>query len=264
MGYGRRGVFWIGLACAKAIACSVYDSSLLDDEGGTPVGVGGTGGSASTGGTGGAPVSTGGSEPSGGTSGSGGAPGIGGISGTAGEGGTPDPGPPLPGPWLFPSDLEGWEVPYVSPLGLPVTTAHDAAVGDPALGSVSVSVGFDAVDQKVQLSIALPTEADLRGAAVTARIRLDGGLSSDIDNPGGAQIFVKTGDDYAYAKGLWTTLVPTGWRTVQFVIDSPAPPVAATYDPSRVREIGIEIATGSSGSSYQTANIHLDTVKLTR
>ena len=221
-----------------------------------------TGGS-STGGSGGS-TSTGGSS-SGGTGGA-----TGGSGGSTSTGGSSTGGSSSGGTgsqatrWTFDNDLQDWTVSYSEPASIAGMTAAswDAAAGDPANGSAKLDIAFSATSQKLDFSIAL-SSANLSGKTLTARVRLDSGLSGDTSNPGGAKLYVKSGSNYVYADGGWNNMDSSkGWVTLTLSVTSPSGFVQnpAQYMPSDIREIGIEFATGSSGSSYSTGHVHVDTV----
>jgi hypothetical protein len=245
-------------------ACMVYDESLLTA---VPATGGATGGTPQAGGTGGDLLPTGGTGgvifPTGGTGGdifpAGGTGGV--ILPTGGTGGT--------GPiaseirWGFDSTLEGWALHYSvpDPLESASAAAWDGTVGAPGASAI-LHVPFSAIDQKVQFSVQPSPALDLRGKTLTAQVILDSGLTSDAVNPGGVKLFVKSGAAWVYAATAWRNFqAGAGWITLSMAVDTPdyVDP-AGTHDPSQIVEIGVEVATGSATSTFQSATLHVDSV----
>lgn len=260
-----------------ACACATEETSMPAGDGDDRPASGGSGGKSGSAGSvsssgktsgepepaeGGAPAedqeggaSAGGSQTSGGSGGkpaSGGKPSTAGSSGSGGSAATGNG-------WKFPSNVESWTISYGEPGSLmgSGSLSHDGGAGNPENGSLKVTVPFNGVDQKLDVSIALDA-TNLTGKTITAKVKLDSGLSTSPDNPGGAKLYVKTGDAYVYADGGWTNL-DGNWASLSLNVSSPGGFVAGTHTPSDVREIGIEIATGSQGS-YSSATVHIDTV----
>lgn len=231
---------------------------------------GGKGGS-STGGTGGASgrgnvagsggSDTGGGAGKGGGGGNGGTAGTGGGSGSGG-GGTAGNVALVYGPvWTFDDDVQGFRIGYSEPdaLGDDSSAAHDPGDGIPDDGSVTLTIPFDGPMQTVELGVTLPAQLDLTGKTLAARVKLDSGFFSDTPDPGGVKLFIKTGTDFAYADGAWSSLVPGEWITVVFDIDDPdfSEP---TNDSSQVVELGVTFKSTAADASWTTGVFHVDTV----
>jgi hypothetical protein len=125
-----------------------------------------------------------------------------------------------------------------------------------------VTIPFTAAKDKAHIEIGLGSgvTADLTGKTLTARIRLDSGLTTDTDNPAGANVFAKSGTDYAYGGGEWTDLKGTGWITLTMNVTTPAGYVGTGYDPTKIVAIGVQIATGDTATALSTATLHIDSV----
>lgn len=226
-------------ALALGAAAVLLGASLACSEGTDDVeAAAGAGGSGATGGgTGGGAVGSGGSEPSDG--------------------------------WTFDEDGAGWSISFNEGFaGAGGVTGEamlswDGTDGDPEDGSLQREAPFTAPDQKVEVSAVLDAPQDLSSSTVTARVRLDSGLATDPGNSGGVEVFVKTGADFVHADGGRFHLeAVSGWITASVNVGTPAGYVAdaAAYDPTRVAEIGVEIASGSA-ETYESATVHIDSVR---
>ena len=260
-----------------ACACAAEETSLpagSEDDGSTSTGSrgkkSGSAGSVSTSGkTGGTDEpddepSDGGDSSSdvGGSSSSGGKTSSGGKSsgGNAGTSGSSSGGSaPTGNGWRFPTNSETWAASYGEPSSAPGSSSvsWDSGVGNPENGSLELTVPFSGTDQKLDVSIGIePTS--FAGKTITAKVKLDSGLSTSPDHPGGAKLYVKTGDGFVYADGGWTNL-EGDWASLSLNVSSPGGFIAGAHDPADVREIGVEIATGSQGS-YAGASVHIDSI----
>jgi hypothetical protein len=272
----RVGAAWLAAALASAsLGCSEDDAGPLTPYGGSA----GVGGQTSRAGSGGAPS---GGAPAGGTS-----------AGGSSAGGTGSAQTPL-GTFDFADDIQAWVFVYAEPPTLIDTTtpptgdagvdagplpapptgvataAHDATVGDPLgnAGSVLLALPFSAPAQKIEFEGNVATGAagdvgiNLAGRSISARIRVDSGLTADASNPAGVKIYVKTGATSLYADSGYINLLPVSdWQTVTWVnVSNPTyTATPGTHTPTDVRQIGLEFDTGSAGI-YTAATIHLDSV----
>jgi len=246
-----------------ALGCAAESGAPSDgSSGGTPS----TGGTFSSGGatTGGAPssggtFSSGGSLPgaSGGVAGT-----VGTTGGTAGTGGTG--GAVSTNGYTFDTDMQGFVATFSIPDTLTKTLVWSATEGDPAPGALQLDVAFAALDQKVNAQLNFATPTDFTGKTITAHVKLASGLTTDAANPGGAKLYIKTGDTYVYAANNWTNLEVASigtWITLSLPVD--APPyvdAAGLNNPAAVREIGIEIATSSTSADYAPAVVYIDSI----
>jgi hypothetical protein len=76
------------------------------------------------------------------------------------------------------------------------------------------------------------------------------------------KVYVKSGAGYVYADGGYTAIPTLGtWISATLNVDAPAytDTVAGTFSAADIREIGLEIATGSEGT-YAEAVLLLDTI----
>jgi hypothetical protein len=173
----------------------------------------------------------------------------------------------------FDDSAEGWAISDADPAALATrsTLVFDAAVGSPGAGSLQLDIPFDAITQRLATQVALPVPLDLTGRTITARVRLDAGLSTSADYPGGAKVYVKTGggmsaSPFTWADGGWVNLDGTAapmWIVVSLDVDDPAwiDPPPRVLDPTDVVVIGVEIDTsGDAAAAVTTATLHVDSV----
>jgi hypothetical protein len=240
---------------------------------------------AAGGGTSGAAGSSGGQTSS---SGSGGSATAGTSAGGTAGGGSGGSGP-MTEPLVrfdFPAaaDIEDWQFAYADPIALipqPVadagevspqegvaSAAHDI-MGDPTgnAGSIRLALPFSGPSQKISFETSVATNdvgVDLRGRSISARISVLSGYSADPMNPPGLKLYVKTGATFFYADSGYQNIAPgSDWQTFTWGDVSnpqyPMPPYPAEFDPTDVRQVGIEFDTGSAGA-YSSATVLLDTV----
>lgn len=271
-----RATWLVAALASAALGCS-EDSADPAGVGGTTVTAGnGPGGQTSSAGTAGAAA--------------------GGTTATGGTGGGAGAVTPL-GSFDFADGIEGWVFVYAEPPTLIDTTppapagdagvdagappppppppgvavaTHDPAVGDPLgnAGSVLLQLPFSGPSQKIEFEGNVATGAagdvgiNLAGRSITARIKVDSGLTMDPNNPAGVKIYVKTGPTSLYADSGYINLnTTTDWQTVIWANVSTAVYVdpAGAHTPTDVRQIGLEFDTGAAGV-YTAATIHLDSV----
>jgi hypothetical protein len=234
----------------SAAAGSVATAGAAGTSGGS--GAAGRGGIAGGGGTAGA----------GGTAGGSGASGAG-TAGALGSGGMPQID------WHFDSGVESWRKVYAVPTSLldRVSVAYADGEGDPAPGALEVTIPFSTPTQKVEIAVDPIPGLDLTGKTIKARIKLVSGCSEDISNPCGVVLYVKTGSSFNYFSAPWLDGVndldvARDWFTITLNVDAPggSSPDAGAHNPSQVRQIGIEVATGSGGSAYTNVVLLIDSV----
>lgn len=187
----------------------------------------------------------------------------GGTAGTSGTGGT-NGGGSFVEVWDFSADTEGFVPGFSSPdatLKDMALVTHDAAEGDPAPGSLAVTIPFSAPEEKVTIALNFPAAIDMSGRTLTARVRLDSGFGTDPMVPGGAKLYAKTTAAYVYADGGWLNQdMPGVWNTLTLTLDSPEGYLAeGAWTPSEVLEIGVEFAA-NTGGTWETGNFHVDTI----
>lgn len=263
------------LASGIALACSEGNTDPLAGGSGT-AGSGGSAGQTGTAGTGGSTATAG--TSSGGTGGSG-------TSGTGGSGGSAPVGDPLIS-YDFEEDIEAWYFAFADPASLippqpmgdagvapapaegVATAAHDAA-GDPSgnPGSIRLELPFSGPAQKISYEVGLATGdtgVNLAARRISVRISVVSGYSTDPMNPPGLKLYAKTGATSLYADSGYINIAPgADWQTFSWSnVSSPTyVDPAGTYEPTDVRQIGIEFDTGSAGV-YAPATILLDTVAI--
>lgn len=232
---------------------------------GDPPGMGGTGGSSSSGG-------------SDGSGGSGGVGGSGGTSTSSGTGGTGDggsAGAPVE-PMLvygFDEDLQGWTVIYtaskegvdpVEPSDIELDWAEDE--GNPG-GALRAEIPFTDAGQYIGFGLDLTADPlDLTGRTITVWVKIVSGVGDPTDlmtNPAGAKIYAKSGEAYVYAAGSFNNITEIGeWLEIDFELAYPdyVDETNGIFDPSEVREIGVQIDTGGTSMSAQPGVIMIDGV----
>lgn len=236
----------VSLVAALSLASVGCGSKGTDEEGGE-------GGDSSSGATGG-------------TSGSGGSSGKGGSSGSGAS--------PAVHEWNFDEDLEGWALHSdAKPASLAGETtlewSDEEGEGD-VVGSAKLTIPFTGQEDYVLLSFNVPSDiADMSGLRLEVRTMLAEGLTDDTMNPGGAQPFAKGGEAYVWAQGSWTNLGVNErglFITAPLTFDLPTNDEATApldgYDPANIREFGVKIGTGGSGTDYHEAVVYIDSVRV--
>jgi len=150
----------------------------------------------------------------------------------------------------------------------------DGEQGDPDNGSLRIDVPFDAYNQSIDLQFPLASPSDLSGKVAYLRIKLDSGFNPDRSAPGGMIFYAQSGDDYAWGQAEWTNVLQSTqgkWREYSLEMSFPWREVSATgvqgsalsFDPARVRLLGLILHTGGGGSSPTAptpALFHLDSI----
>jgi len=214
-----------------------------------------------TGGTGGTTGGTGGSS-----------------AGSSGSAGMAARTPVFP----FDSDEMAWTAQYVSVgkddamVDVPTIALTDVKVkwstgkgdGDDG-GALEGDIPYTSPKQYVGLGIHLSFE-DLTDKLITARVKIVSGVVSDADiasKTAGAKLYVKSGDDYVYAAGVyqsitthdtWYTLKlnladPSSWSYVDKGTDD-APKV---FDPSAIGELGVQFDSPGDLTTTVSAGVVL-------
>jgi hypothetical protein len=166
-------------------------------------------------------------------------------------------------PWTFDCGADGFTVAYSSATTLAPQLTWNGSIGNPGPGSLELVAAFSGTSQTLEVGRSLATALDLSGATLTAKVKLESGLSSDTTNLGSAKLYVKTGTQYIYACGASVNLTPgADWVSLSFPTGTPsytATVDGGAYDPTQVKELGVEINTGSAGT-YTTATLHIDSI----
>jgi hypothetical protein len=201
--------------------------------------------------------------------------GSGGTSSTDASGGT---GGGAGGPveaelqYGFDADLEGWDYNYSS-------SAPDSALiqpsevdvswneedGDPG-GAFQAYIEYAEAGQYVGFGINLDPGIDLTGRIITADIMLVEGVGDAEDlmtNPAGAKLYAKAGETYVYNAGYFENVtVQAEWIRISFNLGDPGyeDAAAGTFDPTDIREIGVQFDTGGSTTTAQPGTWLLDNI----
>jgi hypothetical protein len=267
------GIGSVGSIALVVFACGSKGSG--DDSGAT--GGTATGGTAT--GSAGAVATAGGAGLAAGGATATGASGSTSIAGTSGAstGTTPSQS------YTFDMDLQGWKVQYTSSGPLPgdagtapVIAPADVMIslnntdGDPATppGALQLNIPYSTASQYVGAGISLPVKVDLTGKIITANVKVVSGLGTALDlmsNGGGAKLYVKSGAGYVYAAGTYTSVTVTGvWIPLTFDLSDPSyidmTNDAGTFNPSDIREIGIQLDTGGMTTTAEPAVDLIDSV----
>lgn len=273
-------VRWIGLGCG-AILVLACGSTGSDNGSGGSAGAG-TGGASGTGGGGAGTIGLGGA----GGSGIAGSVPSGGSNAATGTGGTGGTGT-VTKIYSFDSDLEGWIVQYTSAgvigsgpmLGTnaPLIPKADVMLswtstdGNPSTppGAMELRIPYTTASQYVGVGVSLAAPVNLTGKVLTANVKVVSGLGDAVDlvsNPGGAKLYAKSGPAYIYAAGDYKSVSAIGtWYQITFTLSTPSftavDPDGGTFDPSDIREIGVQLDTGGTTTTATAAVDMIDAVQ---
>jgi len=230
------------------------------------------------------PPATGASGGSGGDTSAGGSSTSGGSGGTSATGGTTSStegsagsagAPPKPElAFGFDEDVEDWDVLYSSSgadaalidIGeVEVEWAEDA--GDPG-GALRVSIPYESASQYVGFGVAFAESStlDLTGRTIVAQVKIESGVGEvqDLESaPANAKVYAKSGETYVYANGIIENLSGDGdWVEVSLELGDPTfvDEMNGTFDPSDIREIGIQFDTNGESSTAQPGVLLIDNV----
>ncbi len=164
----------------------------------------------------------------------------------------------------FTNDLEGFDISYAEPADLEddTTIEHDKDEGKPKAGALGLTIPFSDIGQKLAVAVNPEEPLDFSGVTVTAWVKLASGLTADTSAPGGAKLFIKSGEDFIYADGGWNNLsVDAEWLEISIDADNPAfIAIEDDYVSSDIREIGVEIATNTVPSEITEAVVFIDSI----
>jgi len=148
-----------------------------------------------------------------------------------------------------------------SPTGTIMELDTSDGAPDSLNGSLKLTIPFDAPAQLLLLAQVYNTNLNFAGTLVTARIKLDSGLSVGPSDTGRATLVLKSTDGFIYSPGPAVVLDPSaGWTTLTLDPDAPsAEALSAGYNACQIREIDIEIRTGDTGN-YRGAVVHIDAI----
>jgi hypothetical protein len=192
-------------------------------------------------------------------SGVGGTTSVGGSSGSAGTMARPEP------TFDFDTEEQGWKPLYISlgkddaMMDVPsidltdVKTKWADGVGDgDDGGALQGDIPYTSPRQYVGIGINLSFE-DFTDKLITMRVKIKSGVVSDADiaaKTPGAKIYVKTGDQYVYAAGVYQSITSHDtWYTLKMnladssswsYVDKGTDDAPKTFDPSAVGELGVQ------------------------
>ena len=144
--------------------------------------------------------------------------------------------------------------------------------GMPVAGALDISIPYSSSSQWVSLGVSLPAPVDLTGRVISVCMKLVSGLGDPKElmaAPGGAKVYAKTGPGYCYANGSYTNVGdiqhPGGqWMAIAFnllrVPDYEDPTCSAPFDPSDVREIGVQFDSSALTATPLPALFRIDTL----
>ena len=176
----------------------------------------------------------------------------------------------------FDRDLQGWMVTYTSASsGVPIiaagaiTLSLNTTDGQPNPGSLEAAIPYSAAGQYVGLGVAPPMPINLSGKILRAQVKIVSGFEAAQDlmtSPAGAHLYVRSGSGYRYASGVFQNLTTIGnWVPITFDLASPGyidmlTPDAGPFDPSDIREIGLQFDTSGTTTTAQPAVVLVDSV----
>ncbi len=140
--------------------------------------------------------------------------------------------------------------------------SFDSAVGDPAPGSLEVTVPFSGYRQFASPEVNIWPPADITGKILHAKVMLMSGTFPS----GYAYLHVSAPDFNHYAQGATvgaTAFTPGTW--VDLTLD-PSTITAAGFDPTAVIQVGVQIGTGDQpdGGTFPTTGtdltFHIDSI----
>jgi len=271
--YLRSSLVFLALL-ATSVACGEKGGGDDDDDTGgssstSGKGSGGSAGSNSTAGN----KATGGSDTGGTDSGDAGTP-------ATGEGGA-EPGSTITKSYTFDEDVEEFVVSdSSSAVGVDpvvkgdIVLGHNATEGEPDAGSLQMDIPFSTASQYVSAGVDIrPANMrattdpgpDLSTKTITAWVRIESGYGDETElmtAPGNAKLYVKTGADYVYGSATVDNLTAIGvWLQLTFKVSQPGYMAeTGTYDPTDVREIGIQLDTNMASTTAAPAVVLIDTI----
>ena len=143
----------------------------------------------------------------------------------------------------------------------PPLLSADTVVGDPAAGSLKVSVVFTSCDQYVDPVVAIAPSLNLTGKTIHARIQQTSGAFS-----GGAQLHASSGTAYVYvAAPITLPTTPGTFAAASLDLTTAMATPPAVFDPTAIVQVGIKIFSGYSCiAPYPNAGVpvvfNIDTV----
>ena len=229
----------------------------------------------------------GGDEETGGTSGSGGSSTGGTSSGGTSSGGTGGSGtlPPsttmsfddaaevCPDPLTDPNAPDCWKfvdsnamVPANSIPDADIHWEHNADDGNPDPGAFQATIPYDQPSQWVSFGVNF-NAVDMTSRVISARVKIVSGFDGDLATAqAGMKVYAKSGTGYCYANGAYFNLAAVDqWTTIEFdTTQDPGyedPMCAVPFDPSDIREIGVQFDSNPAAMSPETAVVLIDDVK---
>jgi hypothetical protein len=151
--------------------------------------------------------------------------------------------------WTFDAALQGWQILELSPAGTLAGTrlSWDPAVGNPGAGSVRLDIPFTGANQQVRIGLRMPEPVNLTGKRLSVLLLLQSGLNVDPAQPGGAQVYAFSGDQWVWAGGSWVVISEPGqWVGGELDMDG-AQAQAPEFDATHVLEMGVTVQTGEVG-----------------
>ncbi len=180
----------------------------------------------------------------------------------------------------FDMDAADWGVTYSASAISAVRPVDIASImlgwtstdGMPTAGALDLSVPFSSFGQYVGIGVSLFEPLDLSTSVVSACVKLVSGLGDAVDlstNPGGVRIYARSGTGRCYANGAYHAIGyvvhPIGeWMLVSFSLlrapDYVDPTCPEPFDPSDVRELGVQFDVSQSSQSARPALFRIDTL----
>jgi hypothetical protein len=149
---------------------------------------------------------------------------------------------------------------------------HNPDDGYPeADGAFEATIPYSEPSQWVSFGINFASQ-DLTSRIIKARVKIASGLGDPTElmtAPAGTKVYAKSGMGYCYANGAYFNQGDMGhdvgtWQEIQFNLlrtpDYEDPNCAEPFDPSDVREIGIQFDSNSMSTTATTAVVLIDNV----
>jgi len=168
---------------------------------------------------------------------------------------------PAVAPWNFDCGTEGFNITYMTHGSLAPSFGWNS-------GTLLLTAAFDRPGQEIGIGHSFGSSSlNLRGKTLSAKVRLEAGLSTDALHRGSAKLYVASGAQYLCGVGSPQPLVPgASFVTLTIDVDSPSytcSAAGASYDSSNVKELGV-IVSSETGGAYEPATLLIDEFALAK
>jgi hypothetical protein len=196
----------------------------------------------------------------------GGSGGGGGGGGGMGGGGV-NPTGPIVGSVLsaFATSDEGFLINnYNEPSNLAVGTGtkptlmFDATQGSPDPGSLKVTAPYTGSNQYVDIQRSYGTTMPQNWAGKTMHVRIK---ATEGTFTGGAQVYVITTEGFVFGGTFTNFAANANWQEFTVSVDNPMTKNAG-YDPTKVVVFGVQLNSGSAGTTNMPVTFHIDSFSI--